>query len=300
MGVGCDFVELLTSGLVLMEHAYLKLLELKETSQTWYLGLLAYAAILLTVVTFHVLSFFPWVGMIYMSVTVVVFYPVLNYLDVPSALWRVAGDTFRPLLVQWCNSGTRRNRNVNQNHHVMKNELDIEEEDLMPQLNIKNQCILDEETYLQRSRGDDESQWFSDVNDRDNFLPSCVDDEMPSISQFSSVSNLGDSTMDPFDDFHAGLDFRDISVASSYVTGVNTSSANHLNLTHCAEEKIPDEKHARTATFGGSESDFVLLSGDESDQGFEVLDETHLADFTVEEIMEQNFGRHSHCDDVVY
>ena len=136
---------------------------------------------------------------------------------------------------------------------------------------------------------------------------------MPSLSAFDSI-------MDPLDDeFHSGLDFRNVTATTNNNSNSNFGLPDHYGDEDLTSEdiddipfeevegnqrKISDEIFFRQKQQYQQEQHTNIDNYDDGiefdvDQEFEFLDRTELYDVTDEEIMEQNVGGHSHSENVI-
>lgn len=315
------------------EQHYVYLLNLKHTSiAKFYLITASYLTLLIIILTC-----LPLAGMIYLTGTIFYFYPIINYLDLCNFFAKRVEKLTKPFFMHWSFSQTKRRRDrtrkpVKRSRH-RSSLSDIETEEYLPP-NKESASVLAEDILEgrsdQNSSENDEFDEFqlrgdfvrrtddhSDGNEEDPFLPSYnhnIPDEMPSLSAF-------DSMMEPLDDeFHRGLDFRNITVASNNNSNNLGLPDDYVDEDVTSEDiddipfedevrKISTERHFHASrdkknptdeeigdVYDYEDSDSVEF---DVDQEFEFLDRTELYDVTDEEIMEQNIGGHSHSESVV-
>jgi len=233
-----------------------------------------------------------------------------------------------PFILHWSYSQTKRNRNRTRKplaYTRHQPDSDIENEEFLPLHDKECEKALEEEIYRKSSsdNGDyDEFQLRGEFHkrsedhssdyDEDSFLPSYDYgvSEMPSLSHF-------DSMMEPLDDeFHAGLDFRNITATSFNISHSNFGIPSHGeedltsdDIDDIPLEEVEDSSHRKVsddrlfhlkynARQKQDENDYNDIEFD-VDQEFEFLDRTELDDVTDEEIMEQNVGNHSHSENII-
>lgn len=330
LGFDCnDVYEFVADCWLKFDQHYEYLLSLKHSSVVkFYLVISSYITLFVILITY-----FPLAGMLYLAGTLLYFYPVLTYLDFFNVFATRVRKLTRPFILHWSHSQTKRNRNRKRNplrHTRHQPDSDIENEEFLPLHDKECEKVLEEEIYRKSSsdNGDfDEFQLRGEFHkrsedhssdyDEDSFLPSYDYgvSEMPSLSHF-------DSMMEPLEDeFHAGLDFRNITATSFN----NTTHSNFGIPSHIGDEdltsddiddipleetednshrKVSDDRlfHLRYDAKQKQRQEDINYYNDiefDVDQEFEFLDRTELDDVTDEEIMEQNVGNHSHSKNVV-
>ncbi|XP_066931142.1 reticulophagy regulator 3-like [Clytia hemisphaerica] len=253
-----------------------------------------------------IIGYIPVSEILFLLGTFLYFYPVCSYLGIIEKLFERLERIIQPIALQWCNTETKRTRNKKFDNVVpqRKSTADAEEDEFLPrdhsQPTETRQEIMEttddsmDEFDLRGKLHLKERRRFSDF-DEDSFLPYSSQNEFPSMSQF-------DSMMEPLDDeFHAGLDFQNVTARSNNDFGIPDSylhneKNNGNNDTLRLDDTDEDIKDLPIEETDGSSTRFANIARQESPQhesniGFEFVDKEDLHDVTDEEINEQNAGQ---------
>jgi len=332
LGFDCDDIYTGVGNLLLkVEGQRDYLVGLKNSSQTKFYLLVSSYMILLLLVVVNV----PLFSTVFILFTSFYFFPIIMYLNLAGNMKNLFLARLQkftdPFRLHWAHARTKRDRKRArkplQRRNRRKNEIDsdIENEEFIPLQNKECQRVLDEEIlkHVSSSTSDrdteemDEfelrgeflrrrSEGHSSDYDEDSFLPSYshVANEMPSLSNF-------DSMMEPLDDeFHAGLDFRNVTATSA--ASFNTSNfgipTHHQqepqqgneddvtsdDITDISDLPDDDTEQEEERKLSSSDNRLFHTSSQKSmeqnyneedfefdvDQEFEFLDRTELADYT--------------------
>lgn len=309
-----DVVLFIVDSWIYLELQYEYLMKMKSKSDSKF----AAAVGVLVAVPFTILLYIPTIQLLFITVSMLYHWPILNYVGVLDALLAKLKKLGQPALIHWENSQTKRKRACSKPAIVQSpfrrryshdsdvefsldksayNALDHSEQSQESQHNSEDDKFLPKQDRVQFVSTASQDDTASDLDD---YLPSEVyqlPSEMPSMSHF-------DSLMEPLDDeFYKGLNFADFSLRVPANDSDDTDDEVEdlpMDTSTVRRRYTPHATHRRTArvkeppnsstpnTFQQDGQPSAIRQGTgqpgADEQDYEFLDQSELDEYSEEEL----------------